>query len=185
SLRRAQTQGDRGTESTATSNLAMVLKDLGETEQARRTAEVAVELNREFNGPYAVARTLGILAGLQEQANEYTAARATNQEALELDIAVDDKQDQVFRLGALGHLAIVFGQYDEAERLLIEGVGLSRAIDEKNAEASNVADLAVLRLKQGDARAALEHSHAALALVSDIGYPNNKGVFLLTQGDIH
>lgn len=185
SLRSAQEQGDRGTEGTATGNLAMVLIDLGELELGRRTAEVAVELNREYNGPYAVARTLGILASVLVQQHEYTAARAANQEALELDITVDDRQDRVFRLSSLGALAMTFGQYAEAERLLIEGLDLSREIDEKNAECMTLGSLAALRLRLGDAPGALEYVESAIALATEIGYPNDRSAYRLVKGNAH
>ena len=185
SLSAAQEQGDRSTEGTATGNLAMVLIDLGDLEGGRRMAEVAVELNREHNGPYAVARTLGILANVLKNQFEFTAARAAEQEALELDVAVDDKQDQVYRLAALGSLAATFGQYDEAERLLTQGLELSRAIDEKNSECSTLGSLARLRLRQGDARGALELARGAVDLATEIGYPNDKASYRLVEGDAY
>ncbi|HET8986532.1 MAG TPA: hypothetical protein VFN03_12310, partial [Trueperaceae bacterium] len=73
----------------------------------------------------------------------------------------------------------------EADRLLTEGLELSRAIDEKNSECMTLGNLARLRLKQGDALGALELVTGAIALATEIGYPNDKAFYRLIEGDAH
>ncbi|MDH3626986.1 MAG: CHAT domain-containing protein [Acidobacteriota bacterium] len=95
-------------------NACVLLTDRGELGPALKQCVLALELRRNFDDPWRVARTLNNLGRVQERLGNFDEAKRSFLEALALNRAGDDAAGASINLSNLGGLAIQAGWYSQA-----------------------------------------------------------------------
>ena len=137
---------------------------LGRLENARTYAERSLELYRVHGGPADVARSLGGLGLVLQEAGDYDGAAARMEEAVELAREADNPFHEASVHTNLGYLELLRGELARAEPHLQRGVELHRTLgnDEGVALAlQNLGLVAVVRKRFDEADELLFKSLAA------------------------
>ena len=115
---------------------------LGRLENARTYAERSLELYRAHGGPAEVARSLGGLGLVLQEAGDYDGAAVRMEEAVELAREADSPHHEASLNTNLGYLELLRGELARAEPHFQRGVELHRALgnDEGVALALRISD---------------------------------------------
>jgi CHAT domain-containing protein len=147
--------GDTRGEAADLNNLGLVSQALGDTVEAARAFETALDLNRRAGRSGQAATNLTNLANLATLGGDYARAAALYADALGIYRESGDRVEAAFVLHDLGLLATRRGDYPLARAALAEAV----AIDE---EAGHTADAVAARRALATAAAAMGDLQGAL-----------------------
>jgi predicted ATPase/DNA-binding SARP family transcriptional activator len=137
-------EGDaRGLQATISYDLASLAEDMGDRDEARRQAEVALAFRRELNDAPGTAQALNLLGLLVRSEGDLDAAQSYFDEALVL-LPDSDHARRGMLLTNLAGLAVRRGNIDAARRLYQESLTLLRAAGDRRHEATALNNLGLL-----------------------------------------
>jgi predicted ATPase/DNA-binding CsgD family transcriptional regulator len=158
----------------ALNNLANILSDLGDQDQANRMYEQSLELRRELGDRRGVADTLNNLGLTATQLADYDRAEKLLEECIELRRELEDTAGYVLAVSNLGDLAVATGDYDRAWKLHDEALHVREGLKNELGIAYSQNNLAVVAACKGDLKTAIVFLDRSLARFRELR--DNPGV---------
>ncbi|MFL5759124.1 MAG: tetratricopeptide repeat protein [Thermomicrobiales bacterium] len=145
----------------ALNNLANLLSDLGDQDEAQQLYEQSLAIRRELGDRRGVADTLNNLGLSATQLADYDRAEALLEECIQIRREIGDRTGYVLAVSNLGDLAVATGDFERAWSLHEEALALRQELKNELGVAYSQNNLAVVAACKGDlktARALLEQS---------------------------
>jgi transcriptional regulator with GAF, ATPase, and Fis domain/tetratricopeptide (TPR) repeat protein len=161
--------------------LGVVHYTRGELHRARPDAMAALERFRGEAAPDEQLRALRLLGDVAYARGEYEAARRFNEEALELAERLDDRAQAASCHGGIGLALLATGRLTEAHGRFAEARRIFAELHHPRGEALALINLAAADLDLGEPRRALEHTDAALKLLTPGGPSQARALALLKR----
>ncbi|MDP8923722.1 MAG: tetratricopeptide repeat protein, partial [Chloroflexota bacterium] len=154
----------------ALSELAKLVRRLGDDARAREAGEAAVALYRELGDAWGTVRALYELGATHVNRGEYDLGRARLAEAVAIATEAGHEHARANALRGLGAVDLHMGDFATARESLEAAFALGRAVGDELLAAAAQSDLGFVRMKQGDlaaARALLDESLSTKRLLGD------------------
>jgi predicted ATPase/DNA-binding CsgD family transcriptional regulator len=145
----------------ALNNLANLLSDLGDQDEAQQLYEQSLALRRELGDRRGVADTLNNLGLTATQLADYERAEVLLEECIQTRREIDDRTGYVLAVSNLGDLAVAIGDFDRAWSLHEEALGIRKELKNELGIAYSQNNLAIVAASKGElktARSLLEQS---------------------------
>lgn len=147
---------------TICTNLASIYSQLNSFPEAIEEAEQAIQEFQEAGEPAYLVRALAVKGDLLSEQHDVDQARLTYHEAIALAEKSKDVRSEAFAWNRLGGTLSDAGEYASAEKALNRALQLRESGHDDGAAITRL-DLALLKLREGNARLALETLDAVLA----------------------
>ncbi len=161
--------GDTRGAAIASTNLGLVVGDLGDHGRAIALHNEALALFREVGAAGPVAVALNNLAQATWATGDLVRAEALLTEALALRRDLGDERGTAIALSNLGGVARERGDVDRAATLHADALALHRRLGDTDGVASSLANLGLVAHDRGDYARAVALQEEALALFRDLG----------------
>lgn len=150
---------------------ATFLIDLDRYDEARASAEAALEVQRRADARSQLASTLNTMGRIAWVKGDYTTALAHYREALTLYQAEDDLTGQAHTYDHLGTVAWALGDYTEAHRHFEQALAFYRRTQNPRGIANVLDHLGVTAREIGDYETALQCFRESVERLQDLGAP--------------
>ncbi|SIO46044.1 tetratricopeptide repeat protein [Chitinophaga niabensis] len=160
--------GNRVQEGLALNNLAALLHELSETEDAKTMMERSLAIARETNDQREVASRLNSLGKIVEGQHDHVRARALYEESLQLWKEMDDVVGEAQTLMNLTDAFAHTGEVEKAQLSLRFCITIFKEAGEIDSEATAYEKLGELLLACGEQEEALDLLHKSLQLYSSL-----------------
>ena len=161
--------GNKQGVATVLNNIAILEAEQGLHEQAIRTYERVVAIDRELGDDH-IAMTLNNLGVAYWNSGDVENARATYEESLARYRQMDDPGNMVLPLDNLGIIAQYHGEYEVARRYQEEALGICRTYGYKNGLAHVLANMGLRAVQEGDYELARDYYGELLPLLQQQNY---------------
>ena len=159
-------------------HVAVLYRDRGQRELARKTVDEALELHRRTGIARAEASTLGVLASLQQSAHDFAGAKVTLERALEVARQSGNERLEGVLMGNIGLALFEMSEFARAEQSFEESLRACRKHEERLQEGIVLSNLA--RLYQFTKRAVQGESafREAIDIHREVGNTRFEGMTL-------
>ncbi|MGA7409265.1 MAG: CHAT domain-containing protein [Bryobacteraceae bacterium] len=169
-------------------NLASIYSQLNSFPEAMEQAEQAAQEFQEAGEPAYLVRALSVKGDLLAEQHELDHARHAYQEAIALAQKSKDVRSEAFAWNKLGGALSDAGKYEPAEKALTRALQLRESGHDDGAAITRL-DLALLKLREGNARLALQmldsvlaHPGPAVARIPAYEVMHHRGQMLVALG---
>ena len=138
-------------------NLARVLHELGDYQEAQAYAEEAIQRTRHAGAERFTIFSITELGRIEQSRGNYKAAKRLFQECYEFRSKINDQTGLVTTLGNLGEVARLMGNYEASATYIQRGLALADQIEYATARALLLWALGNLALEQENYTAAKAH----------------------------
>ncbi|HVE93621.1 MAG TPA: BTAD domain-containing putative transcriptional regulator [Acidimicrobiales bacterium] len=180
----ARRVGAREVEALALNELAVIHRDEGDLETARRLGRDALAIARTSNDPIVLGTCLGNLGGTYLRGGAHVEARAIYEEAVDCLRRVGDVFAVSVAMSNLAVAACQAGDLDAGRRVLGEAGDLHRSLGDSYGLAVNLNTSAMLAAASLDFEAAERDAVESLVLMREIGHRHNISIALGTLADV-
>ena len=151
--------------------MAYVLK--GETDQALRYCQEALELRRKVGDAGAIAKTLNQFGNLRHRMGHYQEAVSCYRQALQTLRGSDDARATAATANNLASTLLRLGELTEAHAIFTECRERFEALGEEGRVADVLSNLGLLAYARGHMEDAQAHHLASLKIQQELGKPMN------------
>jgi len=176
--------GDLQLQSAMLVNSAMLARDRGENELARRHIERALELDRRSGISNSSGTAFNTLATVAMREGRLDEAEEALGRALESFRLLGNRRFEAASLNNLGSLRLKQGRWDEAESLHRAALELRESIGDLRGKSSSLQSLAAVDLARGRLSLAEQHAAAALELAHETSSVFTEAMAAATLGEI-
>jgi DNA-binding winged helix-turn-helix (wHTH) protein/tetratricopeptide (TPR) repeat protein len=176
--------GDLQLQSAMLVNSAMLARDRGENELARRHIERALELDRRSGIANSSGTAFNTLATVAMREGRLDEAEEALGRALESFRLLGNRRFEAASLNNLGSLRLKQGRWDEAESLHRAALELRESIGDLRGKSSSLQSLAAVDLARGRLSLAEQHAAAALELAHETSSVFTEAMAAATLGEI-
>jgi len=159
-------------------NLAGILAQQGQVEEALKLYEECLELEKEIRDVQGKAATLHQMASILAQQGQVEEALRLYKESLELKEKIGNVQGKAATLHEMAGIQAQQGQVEEALRLYKESLELKEKIGNVQGKAATLHEMAGIQAQQGQVEEALKLYRESLELEEKIGNVQGKAATL-------
>src|SRR5216683_160344 len=165
-------------------NIAQVQASLGKPEEAYKSYQEAVKLQREIGDKKGLGVTLIALGGLYKAREQYDEALKVYKESLQIQREVGDENNQALCLNNIGNVYLAKGQSSDALTYYERALELRKKANIPSQVGETLHNLAEASLKAGDYGQSLDYHLKALELFRSSGDKSGAAIQSYSMGTI-
>jgi tetratricopeptide (TPR) repeat protein len=150
-------------------NLAVLLQNRGQLDEAERLFQQSLEIEREVGGRPGEAISLHQLGMVAQDRGELDEAERLYQQSLQIEQEVGDRPGEAKTLHPLGRVAQDRGELDEAERLYQQSLQIKREVGGRPGEAIPLHQLGRVAQDRGELDEAERLYQQSLQIKREVG----------------
>lgn len=150
-------------------NIALLYREIEDTEQARLNFEAALDSSRRNLDPQSMAGALGSYASFSNDLGDAQAALTMAQQARAIDASLGNRPYVGLEDVEIGRALIRLGRDDEAARTLEEALTIGRELQHREITGNALLHLGRIALRAGDETLATKRLDEAISVLSAAG----------------
>lgn len=176
-----QEEGDRHSQAVTIGEIARMLMDQGEMDEALRLHNERLAVFESLNDHQSKAITMGDIARILMEKGEFDNALKVNEEELKIYESIGDKKLKAIALGDIARILFEKGKVDEALSYHKEELKIFELTGDIRLKAMALGDIARILTSKGDTDKALSLYYEVLQVCENLGDTKGRAVIL---GDI-
>ncbi len=150
-------------------NIALLYREIEDTEQAKLNFEAALASSRHNYDPQSMAGALGSYASFSNDIGDAAAALTMARQAREIDASIGNRPYVGLENVEIGRALIRLGRDDEAKAALTEALAIGRELNHREITGGALLHLGRVALRAGNEALATEHLDAAIRVLGEAG----------------
>lgn len=150
-------------------NIALLYREIEDTEQARLNFEAALDSSRRNLDPQSLAGALGSYASFSNDIGDAAAALAMAQQARAIDASIGNRPYVGLENIEIGRALIRLDRDGEARSVLEEALGIGRDLAHREITGNALLHLGRIALRAGDEARATEQLDEAIRILGEAG----------------
>lgn len=150
-------------------NIALLYREIEDTDQARTNFEAALASSRRNHDPQSLAGALGSYASFSNDIGEAAAALTMAQQARAIDSSIGNRPYVGLENVEIGRALIRLGRDEEAAAALNEALATGRELKHREITGGALLYLGRIALRAGDEALATQHLDEAIRILGEAG----------------
>lgn len=150
-------------------NIALLYREIEDTEQAKLNFEAALASSRQNYDPQSMAGALGSYASFSNDIGDAAAALTMARQARAIDANIGNRPYVGLENLEIGRALIRLGRDSEAAAALTEALAIGRELNHREIIGGALLHLGRIALRAGDEALATEHLDAAIRVLGEAG----------------
>ena len=180
-----QDEGDRHSQAVTIGEIARILTDQGEMDEALHLHNERLSVFESLNDPQSKAITMGDIARTLMEKGELDNALKVNEAELRIYESIGDKKLKAIALGDIARILFEKGKVDEALSYHIEELKIFELTGDIRLKAMALGDIARILTSKGDTDKALSLYYEVLQVCENLGDTKGRAVILGDIANIH
>jgi tetratricopeptide (TPR) repeat protein len=184
-LKRYEKDSNRKREGSASGNLGLAYRSLGQHEKAIDHHSQALAISREIGDRQGEGNHLGNLSSAYYSLGQYVKAIDYHSQALAISREIGNRQGEGIDLGNLGSAYYSLGQHEKAIDHHNQALAISREIGDRQGAGNHLGNLGSVYHSLGQYEKAIDYYNEALAISREIGDRQGVGSDLGNLGIVY
>ncbi len=150
-------------------NIALLYREIEDTEQAKRNFEAALESSRRNLDPQSLAGALGSYASFSNDIGEADAALLMAQQARAIDASIGNRPYVGLENVEIGRALIRLDRDGEAAKVLADALAIGRELNHREIMGNALLHLGRIALREGNEALATERLDEAIRILGEAG----------------